>query len=134
MKLASGGLAVAVATFMAAAAAAQTQGAQLYAFHTGRMGACPGLDWHLTVEPDNKLVGLVMWDRNQHMARVDGQLNSDRTFRMNVQEVGGQNRSAVVSGTARGDYINAQIEGAGGPCDGKTLQIPRVVGGAGGGG
>jgi hypothetical protein len=29
----------------------------LYAFHTGpTRGGCPGLDWHITVEPDNTWV------------------------------------------------------------------------------
>jgi hypothetical protein len=116
-------------------AAAQQQGARLYAFHTGKMGACPGLDWHITVEPDNKLVGFVAWgQRGERMARLDGQINSDRSFKMNANEVGGAGRTATVSGTAQGDYVRAMVEGSGSGCDGQMLQIPRVVGGLGGGG
>jgi len=116
-------------------ATAQQTRAQLYAFHTGKMGACPGLDWHITVEPGNKLVGFVAWgSEDEHMARLAGQINSDRTFRMDAKEVGGAGRSATVSGTAQGEYVNAMIEGSGTACDGQRLQIPRVTGGIAGGG
>jgi hypothetical protein len=92
------------------------------------------LDWHLTLGADNSLTGFVAWDRNQHMARLAGTLNKDRTFQMDAQEVGGQGRKAVVKGTAAGDTINAQISGSGTACDGDNLAIPRVTGGMGGGG
>ena len=114
---------------------AQPKTAQLYAYHTSAVvGGCPGLDWHITVEPDNKLVGFVAWDRGLHMARLDGSINKDRSFEMAAAEVGGAGRKAMVSGTAGGDYINASITGSGTACDGLNLPIPRSVGGTGGGG
>jgi hypothetical protein len=116
-------------------ATAQQTGSRLYAFHTGKMGACPGLDWHITVDPDNKLVGIVAWGpEDEHMARLVGQMEPNRSFKMAAKEVGGAGRTATVSGTAQGEYVNATIEGSGTACDGKQLQIPRVAGGTSGGG
>jgi len=106
----------------------------LYAFHTGKMGDCPGLDWHLTLEPSGDLIGFVAWDQMQHMAKLQGKMSPDGDFSMNAQEVGGQGRTAVVKGSASGDYTSATITGSGSACDGKTIQIPRATGGMGGGG
>ena len=115
-------------------ALAQNKGT-LYAFHTNPgVGGCPGLDWHITVAPDNKLTGFVAWDAGSHMAKLDGEINKDRAFEMAAQEVGGAGRKATVKGTAKGDYINAMINGSGTACDGNNLAIPRVTGGIGGGG
>jgi hypothetical protein len=107
----------------------------LYAFHTGPVvGGCPGLDWHITLEPDNTLNGFVAWDRGHHMARLEGSLKKDRSFEMEAQEVGGAGRKATVKGTAAGTNISVVINGSGTACDGAYLNIPRVVGGMGGGG
>jgi hypothetical protein len=133
---------VAVGILTAAAslspALAQPSGPQLYAFHTGPNGGCPGLDWHVTVQ-GNKLEGFVAWDQMKHMARLNGNLipaapGKERTFKMDAQEVGGTGRKATVQGSAGGDYINASIVGSGTACDGKILPIPRVTGGTEGGG
>jgi|GEM_PF-3239752 len=116
-------------------ASAQQKKPQFYAFHSYPVvGGCPGLDWHITLEPNDTLQGFVAWDRGQHMARLDGKLNKDRTFLMNAQEVGGKERKAVVKGTAGGQYINAQINGSGTACDDVNLAIPRLDGGLEGGG
>lgn len=111
----------------------QSANPTLYAFHTGRLGDCPGLDWHVAVEPDSRLNGFVAWDGGKHMARLDGNINKDRAFQIRAEEVGGQGRTAMVKGTATGDYINASITGSGTSCDNKPLTIPRVVGGTDGG-
>jgi len=117
------------------AAFAQSGKPGLYAFHTGRaVGGCPGLDWHITLEPDNSLVGFVSWDRGQHIAKLDGKLNKDGEFEMDAKEVGGEGRTAVVKGRAGGDNISVVIEKSGTACDGISLNVPRVVGGLGGGG
>jgi hypothetical protein len=114
---------------------AQPKKAQLYSYHTGpAVGGCPGLDWHITVEPDNKLIGFVAWDRALHIARLDGSLGADRTFEMAANEVGGAGRKATIKGTAGGEYINIAIYGSGTACDGTNLPIPRVTDGTGGGG
>jgi hypothetical protein len=127
---------VAVSALVAASPGmAQTKKAQLYSYHSGpAVGGCPGLDWHVTVEPDNKLVGFVAWDRALHIARLDGSLSADRTFEMAANEVGGAGRTATIKGTAGGEYINIAIYGSGTACDGTNLPIPRVTDGTGGGG
>jgi hypothetical protein len=84
-------------------------------------------------EPDGALTGFVAWDRMKHMARLEGMIGKDRTFKMDAQEVGGTGRKATVSGTA-GDYITAMIDSSGTACDKQVLQIPRDVGGLEGGG
>ncbi len=113
---------------------AQQEKGGLYVYHTRPAGGCPGLDWHITVEPSGMLVGFVAWDQMKHMARLSGMINKDRSFKMNAQEVGGTGRKATVTGSAAGDYIQASINGSGTACDNKMLQIPRDVGGLEGGG
>jgi hypothetical protein len=114
---------------------AQSGQAGLYAFHSGPVvGGCPGLDWHITLGPDNSLTGFVAWDQGKHMARLTGSINKDRSFTLDAQEVGGTGRKAIVKGSAGGNYINAVINGSGTPCDGDNLAIPRVAGGLAGGG
>jgi hypothetical protein len=114
-------------------ALAQNKGG-LYVYHTRPNGGCPGLDWHITIEPNDSLVGFVAWDQMKHMARLAGTVNKDRSFEMDAQEVGGTERKATVKGTAGGDFITASIDGSGTACDKKLLQIPRNVGGLEGGG
>lgn len=106
----------------------------LYAFHTGRVDQCPGLDWHIVVQKNGTMEGFVGWDNMKHVATLNGMVQKDGTFRMNGKEVGGAGRTAVISGTAAGEYIYAMIEGSGSACDGKLLYVPRAVGGGSGGG
>lgn len=113
---------------------AQSGKTSMYVYHTKPIGTCPGLDWHIVTEPDGTLTGFVAWDRMRHMARLEGTIAKDRTFKMDAQEVGGTGRKATVSGTAAGDYITAMIDGSGTGCDRQVLQIPRDVGGLEGGG
>jgi len=113
---------------------AQQEKGGLYVYHTRASGGCPGLDWHVNVEPSGMLTGFVAWDQMKHMARLAGMINQDRSFKMNAQEVGGTRRRATVTGRTSGEYIEASINGSGTACDGKMLNIPRDVGGLEGGG
>lgn len=126
-------IALAATASLSPAAAQQAKGG-LYVYHTGPSGGCPGLDWHIVTEPDGSLMGFVAWDQMKHMARLDGMMNKDRSFKMDAKEVGGSGRNATVSGTAAGDNIAAMINGSGTACDGKMLNIPRFAGGLEGGG
>jgi hypothetical protein len=108
--------------------------AQLYAFHTRPASGCPGLDWHVTVDPDGVVSGFVGWDKMQHMARLEGQVAKDRTFKIEGQEVGNPGRTATITGRAGGTFLALSISGTGTPCDDVVLNVPRVVGGLGGGG
>ena len=105
----------------------------LYAFHSGQLGACPGLDWHVDVEPGGKVTGMVGWDNMTHVASLVGSVRPDGQFALHAKEVNGP-KTATVTGTAAGDYITITITGTGGPCDGKTVQAPRAITGWGGGG
>ena len=138
MKTAMFKAGIAVIALSAAAslspAMAQEGKVALYAFHTSPViGGCPGLDWHVTLSPDNKLAGFVAWDQGQHVAKLDGELNKDRTLEISAKEIGGAGRTATVKGTASGEYVNLTIIGSGSPCDGENLAVPRVAGGTSGG-
>lgn len=133
-KLLAGVVAGALAASTVWTPAFAQQKAGLYVYHTRASGGCPGLDWHITVEPNGTLVGFVAWDQMKHMARLAGTIGKDGAFKMNAKEVSGTGRTATVTGTAAGDYIEAAIHGSGTACDDKMLQIPRDVGGLEGGG
>ena len=120
-------------TALLSPALAQHGKESLYVYHTNPSSGCPGLDWHIVTEPSGSLMGFVAWDQMKHMARLDGMMSKSGTFKMDAKEVGGD-RTAVVSGKAAGNNIYATIEGSGTKCDGLTLNIPRAVGGLGGGG
>jgi hypothetical protein len=115
-------------------ALAQSGAPGLYAYHTNpAVGGCPGLDWHITVGKDDSITGFVAWDQGKHVAKLAGSIAKDRTFEMNAEEVG-TGKKAVVKGSAGGTNISVQISGSGTACDSVILNIPRVVGGTGGGG
>ena len=126
-------IAFAAAVSLSPAVAQQAKGG-LYVYHTGPSGGCPGLDWHIVTEPNGSLMGFVAWDQMKHMARLNGMIDKDRTFKMDAKEVGGSGRTATVSGRAAGTNIAAMINGSGTACDGKELNIPRFAGGLEGGG
>ena len=122
------------ATVSLGPALAQSGAPGLYAYHTGpAAGGCPGLDWHITVGKDDSITGFVAWDQGRHVAKLAGMLNKDRTFQFAAEEVG-TGKKATVKGSAGGTNIDVQISGSGTACDNVTLNIPRAVGGIGGGG
>jgi hypothetical protein len=127
-------IALAVVAALNPALAQQDKGT-LYAYHTGAAeGGCPPLDWHIIKAADNTLTGFVASERTGHMAALKGEWNKNGTFQLDLdpQMVPGATGKVTVNGSARGDYINLSIDGAGTKCDGITLSIPRVVGGMGG--
>jgi hypothetical protein len=137
IQILSAGIAVAAlaAAVASSPAIAQKGKGSLYAFHTfAVVGGCPGLDWHVTVSPEDKIGGFVAWDRGLHMARLEGEVKKDRTFEIDAKEVGGEGRTAVVRGKVAGDYVNLSVSGSGTPCDGDILPVPRAEGGMQGGG
>jgi hypothetical protein len=73
---------------------------RIYAFHSGPGGGCPGLDWHIVVEADNALVGIIAWNNLQSLAHVTGSVNTQTgAFELTAHEVGGQGRTATATGT-----------------------------------
>ena len=104
----------------AAAAMQQLPPGRIYTFHSSAQSGCPGLDWHVVLTPDNMLDGMVAWNNWQSMAHASGTINPQaRTFQMTAEELGGQHRTADISGTVRSDgYLVANISGPNVNCQG----------------
>jgi hypothetical protein len=130
------GLGVAALTGVASAQQMRVQEGGVWSFHSKAQGACPALDWHVVLGPNNALSGMIAWNNMQSMARVSGTLNtSNNTFHLNAKEVGGQGRTATVEGSVRGDgWLNASINGPGVKCTSLTIPwySPTQAGGGGG--
>jgi hypothetical protein len=78
---------------------AQVPEGRIYALHSKAEGACPSLDWHIVVEPNGVLAGMIARDDMQTMARATGTINQEnRTFSMIAKEIGGQTRTATIDG------------------------------------
>jgi len=124
--------AIAIAT-MAGTALAQAPAGRVYSFHSGPTGKCPGLDWHVVAAGNGTLSGMIAWNNMQSMARVTGSVNMQaKTFSMSAKEVGGQERTAIISGTVRPDgWLVADISGPNVTCSGITVQwfVPSATGG-----
>jgi hypothetical protein len=102
----------------------------LYSFHTGRIGNCPGLDWHVNVESSGNVTGMVGWDNMTHTATLAGVMQPDGKFSLTAKEAN-TGKTATVTGTNTGAWATITITGTGGPCDGQTVQVPRVSAGLG---
>ena len=101
------------------AAFAQVPEGRIYALHSIAVGACPSLDWHIVLEPNGILAGMISWNGMKTMARATGTVNQrSHTFTMIAKEMEGQARSAKVRGQIREDgLLIAHIEGPRGTCD-----------------
>ena len=98
---------------------AQVPEGRIYALHSRAVGACPSLDWHIVLEPNGILAGMISWDGMKTMARATGTIDRrSHTFTMIAKEMEGQARSAKVKGQIREDgLLIAHIEGPRGTCD-----------------
>jgi hypothetical protein len=107
---------------------------RVYAFHSGPQAGCPGLDWHI-VANGSALDGMLGWDNMKAMARATGTMNLDaKTFQMTAKEVGGQERTATISGSVQSDgYLNANITGPNVSCKNVTVRWFVATPGGGGG-
>ena len=119
------GLAIA-ATCGVASAQALPPG-RVYSFHSSAQGSCPALDWHLVVQSNGNLAGMISWNNMESMAHATGTVNMQaRTFAMKAVEQGGQGRTAEVTGTVRQDgWLIADINGPGVAC--KGVNVPWGV-------
>ena len=98
---------------------------RLYAFHSGPGGGCPGLDWHIVVEADNALAGIIAWNNMQSLAHVTGTVNRQTgDFQMTAHEEGGQGRTATVAGKVDpgNGWMTASVQGEGVKC--QSLKVP----------
>ncbi len=81
------------------AALAQMPVGRVYTLHSAPAGGCPALDWHIVVEPNDTLVGMIAWDNMQTIARASGTVNrKDHTFSMIATALGGSTRKATIQG------------------------------------
>ena len=117
-----------VALSLPISAFAQANRGGLYAFKTGRLGDCPGLDWHVNVERGGAITGVVAWEGR--MANVEGTMQQNGKFQLTAHEAA-SGRTAIVTGSSAGDHLTLTMNGTGGACDGKTVQVGRPTGGGG---
>ncbi len=110
------------------AAVAQVPEGRIYVLHSTAAGACPSLDWHIVVEPNDILAGLIAWDNMRTMARATGRVDRENhTFTMTAVEMGGQNRTATVDGKVdENGTIIANINGPNVTCRSVTIRTYRV--------
>jgi hypothetical protein len=104
---------------------AQVPKGQVYALHSRAAGGCPALDWHILVEANGILAGMISWDGMKTMARATGSVNMQhRTFTMIATEMGGAARRAKIDGRLRDDgWIVANIEGPNVTCNAVVVPI-----------
>jgi hypothetical protein len=107
---------------------------RVYSFHSQAAGGCPALDWHVTVGANDTLNGVLAWDDMKAMAHVTGTVTPSRAFTMTAKEVGGQGRTANITGQVRADgWLVASIKGPKIECSGITVPwyVPSQAGGNG---
>jgi hypothetical protein len=92
---------------------------RIYVLHSSPTGACPSLDWHIVVERNDMIAGMVAWDNMQRLGRATGRVNRQNgTFQMHVVELGSQRRTATVEGTIGEDgTATATIKGTAVSCN-----------------
>jgi hypothetical protein len=122
VKLIAAGVLALAGTFGVASAQDMPEG-RVYAFHSRAQKGCPTLDWHVVVGANGALSGMVSWDNMRAMAHATGTVDMQaRTFQMTATEVGGQHRTATVTGTVRQDgWLVAEIKGPKLDCKGVTV-------------
>jgi hypothetical protein len=116
--VAAGAVVVTATCNMALAQQVAPEG-RVYTFHSRPAGQCPSLDWHVVVGENNTLSGMVAWNNMKSMANVSGTIKPDRTFSMEGKEVGGQGRTANITGRLRSDdWLDANVTGPNINCQG----------------
>jgi len=95
--LSSAAIAIAVASSFASAQTAPPEG-RMYVYHSLGQVGCPALDWLIVAGKDGGLSGMVAWDGMASMAKAQGNIK-DGQVHMTANEVGGQGRTATLTGT-----------------------------------
>ena len=109
---------------------------RVYAFDSSAQAGCPGLNWHMVLGEGGALSGLIGWNNMQSVARVSGSVSlQTRTFQGTAAEVGGQGRTATLTGTVdpTSGWLTANIQGPNVNCQGIRVPwfSPFTGGGAG---
>ena len=108
-----------------AAAEQQLPPGRVYSFHSTAQAGCPALDWHVVLEENGALAGMISWDNMASLARASGRVNTQtNTFQMTAREVGGRGRTATIDGTVNPStgWLTANIRGANVTCLG--INVP----------
>jgi hypothetical protein len=119
-------------TLAASVSAASAQGlpeGRVYAFHSHASGACPALDWYVTIGAGNTLSGMISWNDMKSIAHATGTYNAPQagagTFTMSAHESGGEGRTATIDGQVRKDgWLVMNISGPNVTCAG--VAVPWV--------
>ena len=119
--------AVAIAATCGVASAQGMPKGRVYTFHSSAQAGCPALDWHVVAGANGTLQGMIAWNDMKQMAHASGTVNMQaRTFQMTAKEVGGQGRTATVTGTVRQDgWLTANVKGPNINCQG--INVPWFV-------
>ena len=120
----------------ASPAMAQAPQERVFSFHSNAGSGCPSLDWHVVVQPDYTVAGMVGWQNMQLIARVSGSMDpQSKTYQLTAKEANGK-RTATISGTIiASDHITANIKGPGIDCQGLDIwSYTPLHGSIGGGG
>ena len=107
----------------ASPAVSQAPQERVFTFHSNAsFSGCPSLDWHVVVQPDYTVSGMVGWQNMQLMAHVTGTMDAQsRTYQLTAKQVG-SNRTATINGTIISpDHITANIKGPGIDCQGLDI-------------
>jgi hypothetical protein len=121
--------ALALAASLSVASAQGLPEGRVYAFHSQTSGACPALDWYVTIGAGNTLRGMISWDDMKSLAYATGTYNAPQagvgTFTMSAHESGGQGRTATIDGQVRKDgWLVVNISGPNVTCLG--IAVPMV--------
>ena len=120
--------ALAVAATCGVASAQTVPEGRIFVFHSKATGTCPALDWHLVVGANNTLGGMIGWDDMKSMARVDGSIGPNRTFKLTGTRVSGgpSQGGATIDGQVGTDgWLLANIHGPAVNCQG--VKVPWFV-------
>ena len=90
-------VAIAVASGSASAQIVPPEG-RMYVYHSPGQVGCPALDWLIVAGQNGGLSGMVAWDGMASMAKAQGNIK-DGQVHMTANEVGGQGRTATLTGT-----------------------------------
>jgi hypothetical protein len=115
--------AITVTSGSAFAQFAPLPGGRIYPYHTAPTFPCPGMDWLLTTGENGSISGIVAWDQKNSVARAVGSINKDGQVQITATEIGGQGRTATITGTvdAKG-WLVLNITGPNVKCDG--INVP----------
>jgi hypothetical protein len=95
-----------------------------YILHSAAQGDCPALDWHVVVDVDGSVAGMISWNEMRSMAQVTGVVRRNaRTFQATARELGGERGVATVEGHVSDDgSLVATIKGPHVDC--QDIKVP----------